>query len=308
MTIGNKFHTPPFLSRGDKIGIISTARKITPEEVQPAIDVFQQWGLKVIKGDHLHSSWNQFAGNDQQRLDDLQNMLDDPQIKAVICARGGYGTVRIIDNVDFTAFRNNPKWIVGYSDVTALHSHIHTHFQVETIHATMPLNFPEDGSQNESVKSLKQVLFNGKTEYHLKDFEIFNEDYFRTIESVITGGNLSMLYSLNGTPSDIVTDGKILFIEDQDEYLYHVDRMIVNLKRSGKLENLKALLIGWMSDMNDNHIPFGPDAYQIIRDHTEGMPFPVIFGIPAGHLEPNFALILGRKIRIQHQNVLTLTQ
>ena len=298
--------SPHLLEKGNKIGIVSTARKISPEEIAPAINVFQRWGLQVVKGNNLHAQDNQFAGSDNQRLEDIQQMLDDPQIRAVICARGGYGTARLIDDIDFSGFLRAPKWIAGYSDVTALHSHINTNFGIETLHSAMPLNFPADGSENESILSFKKALFQGQLDYEVSQFEVFNDTGFEMITGELTGGNLSMLYSLIGSPSDIQTKDKILFIEDLDEYLYHVDRMMLNLMRSGKLNQIKALLVGWMSDMNDNSIPFGKNAHEIIRERMQKTNIPVIFGFPAGHLEPNLALILGRKIRIQRKNVLTL--
>ncbi len=304
--MNDKMKRPPLLNKGDKIGIISTARKISTEEIAPAIKIFENWGLQVVKGKNLHQSFHQFSGTDEQRRQDLQQMLDDPQIKAIICSRGGYGTARIIDDIDFSSFAENPKWISGYSDVTALHSHIQRHYKVETLHASMPLNFPPDGSMNDSLLSLKKALFHGELEYELHDFEVFNDTGFEEISGTLTGGNLSMLYSLIGSGSDINVEGKILFIEDLDEYLYHVDRMMLNLRRSGKFSGIKALLVGWMSDMNDNPIPFGRDAHQIIQDNTDGLDFPVIFGMPAGHLEPNLALIMGRKIRISRKNMLLL--
>ncbi|MFW6020067.1 MAG: S66 peptidase family protein [Bacteroidales bacterium] len=305
--MGDRNLSPPLLEKGDKIGIISTARKISPEEIAPAIKVFQSWGLIVVKGQNLHAEDNQFAGDDSQRLQDIQEMLDDPDIRAVICARGGYGTARIIDHIDFSGFLNAPKWIAGYSDVTALHSHIHTNFGIETLHSPMPLNFPVDGSENESVLSLKKALFQEQINYEVNDFEVFNDNGFETITGELTGGNLSMLYSLIGSPSDINTKQKILFIEDLDEYLYHIDRMMLNLMRSGKLSHIKALMVGWMSDMNDNTIPFGKNAHEIIRERMQKTNIPVIFGFPAGHLEPNLSLILGRKIRINRENILTLS-
>ncbi len=305
--MNDKMKRPPLLKKGDKIGIISTARKISQEEIVPAVKVFESWGLQVVKGKNLHQSFNQFSGTDEQRRQDLQQMLNDPQIKAIICSRGGYGTARIIDDIDFSAFAENPKWISGYSDITALHSHIQRHYEVETLHATMPLNFPPDGSMNDSLRSLKNALFHGELEYELRDCEIFNDNGFEQLSGILTGGNLSMLYSLIGSGSDIDVDGKILFIEDLDEYLYHVDRMMLSLRRSGKLTGIRALLVGWMNDMNDNLVPFGCDAQQIIRNNTAGLDFPVIFGIPAGHLEPNLTLIMGRKIRIKRENVLLLS-
>lgn len=302
----NEMKTPPLLQKGDAVGLISTARKISQQEVQPALELFSKWGLNVVKGKHLHASYNQFAGTDQERKQDLQKMLDDPDIKAIICARGGYGTARIIDQLDFSGFAKRPKWIAGYSDVTVLHSHVHTNFAIETLHATMPLNFPENGLENQSVLSLKKALFEGHLHYEISDFQIVNGENFKDVSGILTGGNLSMLYSLIQSPSDINTHNKILFMEDLDEYLYHVDRMVLNLKRSGKLAFIKALLVGWMSDMNDNAISFGRDAKQIICDHMKDTGIPIIFGFPAGHLEPNLTLILGRKIRIQQENVLTL--
>lgn len=304
--MNKKLLTPPVLQKGDKIGIISTARKISEKEIASAVSVFEHWGLSVEKGKNLHASWNQFAGTDSQRLDDLQYMLDNPDIKAIICARGGYGTARIIDQTDFSRFRKSPKWIVGYSDVTALHSHIHSNFGIESLHAVMPLNFPHDGSHNDSLVSLKKALFEGNLEYQIVNNDIFHDDGFREIEGILTGGNLSMLYSLIGSDSDIETRGKVLFIEDLDEYLYHIDRMMLNLKRTGKLSGIKALMVGWMNDMNDNTIPFGQTAQEIIESHMGDLAVPVIFGIPAGHLEPNLALIMGRKIRISRDKALTL--
>ncbi|MCF8331662.1 MAG: LD-carboxypeptidase [Bacteroidales bacterium] len=304
--MNEKLVTPPVLKKGDKIGLISTARKINEQELNAAVSVFEGWGLSVEKGKNIHASWNQFAGTDSQRLEDLQYMLDNPEIKAVVCARGGYGTARIIDPVDFSRFRTSPKWIVGYSDVTALHSHIQTNFGIETLHAVMPLNFPQDQSMNDSVLSLKKALFEGHLEYKINNYEVFHDNDFGKIEGILTGGNLSMLYSLIGSDSDIATNDKVLFIEELDEYLYHVDRMMLNLKRSGKLSKIQALMVGWMNDMNDNSVPFGQTAKEIIKSNMADIPVPVVFGIPAGHQEPNLALILGRKIRIISDKALIL--
>lgn len=295
--------TPSVLVPGDKVGIISTARKVSIEEVQPAMDFLKDWGLVPVKGRHLHSAYHQFSGTDKERASDLQQMLDEPQIKAVICARGGYGTARIVDLIDFTSFDKRPKWIVGYSDVTALHSHIHTHFQIETLHAPMPFNFPADGKETQSLKALRHVLFHGTHRYHIPHMEVVGQPLNEPITGTLTGGNLSVIYSLTGSPSDINTKGKVLFLEDLDEYLYHVDRMMLNLRRSGKLDGIKALLVGWMNDMNDNAVPFGLNARQIIMENTKDLPFPVVFGIPAGHLEPNLTLILGREITVRSQQI-----
>lgn len=283
---------PRNLQIGDTIGIISTARKISKEELQPALSILKKWGLKVEFGVNLFKEEHQFAGSDQDRTADLQEMLNRKDINAILCARGGYGTVRIIDQIDFSTFAKNPKWVVGYSDVTVLHSHIQQNFGIETLHATMPINFPKDGKENTALNSLKSALFTGKTSYKLppQDFNLLGETY-----APIVGGNLSILYSLLGSPSDIATDGKILFMEDLDEYLYHIDRMMMNLKRNGKFRHVAGILIGGMSDMNDNAIPFGKDAKSIINEYLKDLQIPVAFGFPAGHIDDNRALILGRK-------------
>ncbi len=296
---------PNSLQPGDKVGIISTARKISEAELLPAINKLQSWGLEVELGKHIFETYHQFAGTDSQRAEDLQTMLDNPKIKAIICARGGYGTVRIIDHIDFSGFKQSPKWVVGYSDVTVLHAHIQR-LGFESIHATMPINFPKDGLDNNALTTLYQALFNNEVSYFFNG-ETFN--FRKELTAPIVGGNLSILYSISGSQSDLQTEGKILFIEDLDEYLYHIDRMMMNLKRGGKLENIAALLIGGMSDMNDNTIPFGFEANEIILQQTRGYQFPVIFNFPAGHIQDNRAIILGRKTTIQqYQNQLRFIQ
>jgi muramoyltetrapeptide carboxypeptidase len=288
--------TPPYLKSGDSIGIVATARKINPQELEPAMKKFSEWGLRVVLGKNIYETCDQYAGNDEQRLHDLQQMLDDENIKAIIIARGGYGTVRIIDKIDFSKFIKNPKWIVGYSDVTVLHLHIHSNHGIETIHATMPLNFPLGGKDNNALITLKKTLFGEKIEYQIEKNEL---NKIGKAEGIIIGGNLSLLYALAGTPSDINTSGKILFIEDLDEYLYHIDRMMLQLKRSGKLKNLAGLVVGGMTEMKDNSIPFGKTAYEIIAEAVAEYNYPVAFDFPAGHIEDNRALIMGRKIMLE---------
>jgi len=296
--------TPQYLSKGDRIAIVSPARKISPEEVANAIRTFTEWGLKVVEGDHLYSEYHQFAGSDNQRSTDLQSVLDDPTVKAIICSRGGYGTVRIIDRMDFSNFVNNPKWIIGYSDVTVLHSHIHRNFGVETIHGVMPINFKGEGESNPSVITLKKALFGKLLSYRLPLTEYCRKG---TAEGELVGGNLSILYSLANTRSDINANGKILFLEDLDEYLYHVDRMMMNLKRSGMLENLAGLIIGGMTRMRDNDVPFGKTAYEIIAEAVQDYSYPVFYGFPAGHEEDNRALILGRRMKFEVKEEMTLS-
>lgn len=283
----------PSLRPGDKIAIISTARKITVPEIGVAIETFAQWGLEVVLGQTIGASYNQFAGDDALRLQDLQQMLDDESIKAIVCARGGYGTTRIIDQVDFTEFKKKPKWLVGFSDVTALHSHIHT-LGLESVHAIMPVLFQKEGTAA-SIETLRRILFGEEVIYTAAP-HTFNRSGIATGQLV--GGNLSMLHTLTGTRSDISTAGKILFLEDLDEYLYHIDRMMVHLDRSGKLANLAGLIIGDMSDMHDNTIPFGKTAYEIILEHTGKYNYPVCYGFPVGHEPLNLALVCGREARL----------
>lgn len=284
---------PKKLQQNDTIAIVSTARKITIDEVQPAIKLLEKWGLNVVIGDTIGFEDNQFAGNDDQRTSDFQKMLDNPKIKAIWCARGGYGTVRIIDKLDFSEFQKHPKWIIGYSDVTVLHSHIHN-LGFKTLHATMPLDVTEN--TDDALNSLRKCLFGEAISYEIQSSK---ENKLGIASGELVGGNLSMLYSLLGSATSIKTDDKILFIEDLDEYLYHIDRMLMNLKRNGYFNNLKALIVGGMTTMHDNKIPFGKNAKEIILEHLSEYNFPVIFDFPAGHLEDNNALIFGSKITVE---------
>ena len=297
-------HIPTYLKEGDKIGLISTARKISRDELQEAIECIESWGLNVVLGKHLFNSHHQFSGKDDERTKDLQNMLDNPEVKAILCVRGGYGTVRIIDDIDFSHFQKSPKWLAGFSDITVLHSHIHK-LNVATLHSTMPISFSSNTS--ESIMSLKDALL-GK---HLSiEIDHHPLNRFGKAKGQIVGGNLSILYSIMGSPSDLNTDGKILFIEDLDEYLYHIDRMMMNLKRSGKLSNLKGLIVGGMTKMNDNAIPFGKDAESIIKDVVSEYNYPVCFGFPAGHIKDNRALKLGviAELKVDKQSSLNYEQ
>ena len=285
--------TPPYLKKSDKIGIVAPARKFSKEEILFAVDTFEKWGLKVVLGKNIFGSENQYSGSDEQRADDLQKMLDDNSIRAIISARGGYGTLRIIDKLNFKKFQENPKWITGYSDITVLHSHIHQKFEIETLHATMPINFSKD---EESVETLRQNLFGEEIVYKIGS-QLLNRK--GNAEGELVGGNLSLLYALKGTKSGISTSGKILFIEDLDEYLYHIDRMIISLKRAGKLSHLAGLIVGGMTDMKDNQIPFGKTAEEIISDAVKEFEYPICFGFPAGHAQKNLALPFGRRAKLK---------
>lgn len=275
---------------------MAPARKISKQEVKAARDIFESWGLKVEYGDHLFGEHHQFSGMDAERLEDFQSALDDPGVRAIICSRGGYGSVHIIDKLDFSKFRQAPKWIVGYSDITVFHSHINRHHNTETLHAEMPLNFGKSKTKADTINSLKAALFGQPISY---SFEDNSKNRKGTAKGMLCGGNLSMLYSLNGSPSDIDTTGKILFMEDLDEYLYHIDRMMMNLKRSGKFEKPAGLVIGGMSDMNDNAVSFGKNAEEIIVDILGDTTYPVCYGFPAGHIPDNRALIMGREAYLE---------
>ena len=280
---------PKTLKKGDKVSVISTARKITMQELIPSIKILQSWGLEVVFGENLFKENNQFSGTKKQRVEDLQNAINDNSISAILCARGGYGTVQIIDDINFSNLKKNPKWIIGYSDVTVLHSHLHN-FGIATLHASMPIDFVKN--TEESLNSLKNILFKGKNTIEYNSQKINN---IGNVNSEIVGGNLSILYSLIGSDSDINTNGKILFIEDLDEYLYHIDRMMINLKRNGKFENLAALIVGGMSDMNDNEISFGKSVIEIISECVAEYNYPVCFNFPVGHLDDNRTIILGQQ-------------
>jgi muramoyltetrapeptide carboxypeptidase len=292
---------PSYLKKGDKVAIISTARKISEEEIQPAVEVLNRWGLIVVLGENIYGENNQFSGTAEERVSDLQKALDDEYIKAIFCARGGYGTVQLIDELNFTEFKKHPKWLVGYSDVTVLHNHINQNFNIQTLHATMPINFLE--TKKSSLDSLKNALFGEVMCYQIETHNL-NRDGVG--EGVLVGGNLSIIYSLTGTNSTLNTKDKILFIEDLDEYLYHIDRMMMNLKRAGMLAPLSGLIIGGMSDMNDNTIPYGKKAIEIISEMVEEYKYPVCFGFEAGHTSSNLALKFGALVKLKVANSCSL--
>jgi len=290
----------PFnLNKGDTIAIAATARKVTLAEIQPAITIFEQWGLTVKLADGLFETYHQFAGDDNKRVRSFQQLLDNDEVKAIVCARGGYGTVRIIDQLDFTHFSQRPKWIVGYSDITVLHSQLFKKFGIPSLHATMPINMQQHNADNESIESLRKVLFGEPISYSFSP-HVLNRN--GEAKGNLIGGNLSVLYSLLGSASDIDTKGCILFLEDLDEYLYHIDRMMINLKRNGKLKDLAGLIIGGMSDMKDNSIPFGKTAVEIIFEHVADCNYPIAFEFPLGHEKRNLAITLGEKYVLQVGN------
>ena len=293
-----------YLKPGDTIGIVSPARAISEAELRPAIQWFERNGLQVVLGQNALRKHHQMAGTDQEKIADIQAFINNPTIKAIVCARGGYGSVRIIDQVDLSPLKTHFKWWVGYSDMTVFHSHIHRQLNLPSLHATMPVNISANPSapEHQSNQSLLDALFGKDLVYELPKHP-FNRP--GRVNAPIVGGNLSILYSLCGSASDIDTEGKILFIEDLDEYLYHIDRMMMNLKRTGKLDRLAGLVVGSMSDMNDNTIPYGKTAEEIIKEHTHDQNYPVYFGFDAGHQKPNFAIRFGMDAVIEN-NQLTL--
>ncbi len=283
---------PNYLQKGDVVAIVSTARKVSKKELIPALAILKNWKLNVVIGTSIEAEEHQFAGNDNLRASDFQEMLDNPKIKAIWCARGGYGTIRMIDLLDFSNFKNNPKWIIGYSDVTVLHSHLHQ-LGFETLHAQMPVSIETKTAA--CVQSLKNSLFGNNTNITIPS-EVSNVT--GNAKGVLVGGNLSILYSLCGSSSSISTKGKILFIEDLDEYLYHIDRMLQNLKRNGMLDQLEGLIIGGMTQMHDNDISFGQSTEEIVLSICDDYNYPIVFNFPAGHIKDNRALILGRKAEL----------
>ena len=284
---------PPSLQKGDTIAIVSTARKNIDDNLKPAIDLLHSWGLEVVIGKTIGLDNNQLAGTDAERAADFQQQLDNPNIKAIWCVRGGYGTVRMIDLLDFTKFKQSPKWIVGFSDVTVIHSYINN-LNIATIHGAMPITVGK--ASVESIESLRKSLFGESLNYEIP-FDAANR--LGNTKGEIVGGNLSILYSLMGSNAQIDCKGKILFIEDLDEYLYHIDRMMMSLKRCGCFEDLNGLIVGTMTKMKDNDIPWGKNANQIIEDVTKGYSFPVLYNFPAGHFRDNRALIFGKQVSLE---------
>lgn len=283
---------PSYLTKGDTIAIVASARKISKQELAPTIAILKRWGLVVELGPNIYKEYNQFSGTDEERKQDLQWALNHKKAKAILIARGGYGILRIIDDIDFSSFIKKPKWLVGYSDVTVLHSHIQS-LGICSLHATMPINFLK---HEKATLSIKKLLFNQKQEYKI---EAQPCNRTGTAEAEVVGGNLSLLYALSGSSSEVPYKNKILFIEDLDEFLYHVDRMMLQLKRSGKLEHLAGLIVGGMSELKDNSISFGKTVEEIIMDSVKDYTYPVCFNFPAGHIDENMAFYLGRRARLE---------
>ena len=278
--------TPEYLKKGSKIALVAPARKIGRDEIATAVKWIEEKGFVAVYDDRLFVEYHQLAGDDDFRAGVLQDYLDRDDIDAIFCVRGGYGTIRIVDKLDFTKFAKHPKWIVGYSDVTVLHAKMQQ-LGYQSIHGTMAINFPNNTP--EALESLYNALtgkWNAVETRHGTSLQSF-------YNVPIVGGNLSVLYSMLGSDLFPETDGKILFIEDLDEYLYHIDRMMMGLKRAGKLANLKALMVGAFSDMHDNTIPFGMTAKEIIYEKVKEYGYQIIWDVSAGHIDKNLAIVLG---------------
>jgi len=281
--------SPPFLQPGQRVAIVATARKVSPAEVEAARQLLAGWGLDVVLGESIGATQHQFAGDDDLRRRDLQRQLDDPAIRAVFCARGGYGTARLVDELDFSHFAEAPKWVVGFSDITVLNSHL-LRLGYQSIHGVMPFAFQQPGGEL-ALSSLRSLLFGESVFYEAAPHPLNRPG---TATGELVGGNLSLLHTSTGTSSQASFAGRILFLEDLDEYLYHIDRMLLHLHRSGQLAGLAGLVVGHFSQMRDNAIPFGQEAYEIINHYAQRYDFPVGYNFPVGHEADNRALVVGR--------------
>lgn len=285
---------PAFLKKGDTVAIVCTARKISLEEIQIGIDTLKSWDLNVIVGETVGKQDNQYGGTDAERQAEFQRMMNDKNIKAIVAARGGYGTVRMMDTLDFTAFMESPKWIVGFSDLTYLHAQLNCNIGVETLHAAMMSTIPINTVA--AIQSLKDALFGNPLVYDFPSNELNRNGI---MQGEMVGGNLSILYAILGTKTILDTQNKILFIEDLDEQLYHIDRMMMAMKRAGKLKGLAGLVVGGLSDMKDNTVPFGKTAAEIIYEHIAEYNYPVCFDFPAGHIKDNRTIFMGKNATIE---------
>ncbi len=282
------FICPPFLQKNSAVALIATAKNFDKKEIKDALTILSSWGLNVSVGPNAYKHYNQFAGSDVERQSDLQWALQDDQIEAIFCIRGGYGTARIIDNISFKRFQKKPKWIIGFSDVTTLHASIQK-LKIQSIHGLMPLSYGKKEYAT-SLQKLKETVFGKKLSYKIAPHSL---NKLGTVSAPIVGGNLSIICSLLGTTNEFETKNKILFIEDVGENLYRIDRMLIQLKRAGILKSLKGLIIGHFTSMEDNKIPFGKNAYEIIKEAVTEYDYPVCFGFPAGHEAENMPIFLG---------------
>lgn len=286
---------PPFLKKGDEVAIVSPSFCIDENILTEAVTFLEKWGLKVRIGKNAANKNGPFAGNDEERLSDLQEVTNDQDIKAVFCSRGGYGLSKIINRVDFSALNNHPKWYSGFSDITVLHMWLNEVCGVISIHGEMPFNFNNTAKTNDTFISLKKALF-GDLRFHEWNGVIYNPG---EVTGELTGGNLSLLYSLTGTEAEPSTKGKILFIEEVSEYYYHIDRMLTSLKLSGKLEGLSAMIVGGMNKIEEASMPWGKSIEETIIGIVSEYHYPILFNFPAGHIDDNRAFYIGKKAKIK---------
>ncbi len=293
-----EFEKPALLNTGDKVAIVAPAGMVEPSYIERTTEILETWGLKVEKGKHLLSRYHQFAGKDEQRLEDFQQAIDSDEVKAVICARGGYGTIRIVDRINWNKFRQAPKWITGFSDITSIHLSV-LEQGIQSVHSIMPINIGELEINSQPVEMLARVLFEGKVEYELPVNDLNTTG---TEIAPVTGGNLSLIYALAATPFAANLEGKILFLEDVGEDYYHIDRMMQSLRLSGVLEKLSGLIVGGLTQMKDDKRPFGKTPKEIIAEVVEDYDYPVVFDFPAGHMKNNLPVILGAKTAMEVTN------
>ena len=297
----NIFLEPPFLKKGDTIYLLSISKKIEISEMEFAIQWLKNEGYEVVLGKTIQNAYHQFSGTDQERQKDFQTALNDPNVKAIFFARGGYGAQRVIDLIDFRGFINQPKWLVGFSDITIVHNLVNQFYGIQTMHAPMPITMPQNTEA--SLKHLSQIM---KGEKEPISFETSSYNKGASFEGQVIGGNLSILYSLLGTNNGVQTNDKILFIEDIDEYLYHIDRMMLSLKKAKKLEGLKGIIVGGFTDIKDNEIPFGFQIEEIILEHCKEYDYPIVFDAPIGHISNHIPIILGANIHVKQEKENTI--
>lgn len=290
---------PRYLKKGDKVAIVCPAKKL-PKSIASGIAILESWGLEVVKGETVSAAYHQFAGDDALRAADIQGFLDDPDIRAIIAGRGGYGTIRIIDELDFTLFNEDPRWIVGFSDITVLLSHVYAALNTQSIHAQMPYTF--DDATPASLESLRKALFGEVNEY---SYQSSFPNRPGKAEGMLIGGNLTLLVMVQGSPSEMDYTGKILFLEDVGEYEFSIDRMMRMLKRSGKLAGLKGLIVGAFNEIKIEDIPFGASPEQVIWDVVKEYDYPVCFNFPVGHIDNNMAMVVGKEVKldVEQENV-----
>lgn len=283
--------TPPSLQKGDRIGIVAPSGFMAFEKMETCVNTLQDWGYNVRLGTTTHSySQNYFSGSDDERLRDLQEMLDDPDVHAILCARGGYGMSRIIDDLSFKKFKKHPKWIIGFSDITVLHAHILSHYGIATLHAPMAAAFNDGGFTSPYIQSLKDVLEGRPTRYETVTHPM---NQHGEAEGELVGGNLTLLAHIIGTRSDFKTKNRILFLEDIGEYIYNIDRMLLQMERSGKFDKLAGLVVGGFTESKDTERPFGKTVEEVIHDLVKGLDIPVCFDFPVSHGRENYALKVG---------------